>query len=111
MCSGHRNTSELAQRTVVRDHPARLVSACTLTCGDSAVITFSTSQDARIFNDSNGSIIAVSYEARAFGVKRCVGCSCTHTWLGLNAPLCTCKPLNRFHTMPQQVQLLLLAGD
>ena len=27
--------------------------------------------EARIFNDSNGSIIAVSYEARAKGVKRC----------------------------------------
>ncbi|KXZ52743.1 hypothetical protein GPECTOR_8g135 [Gonium pectorale] len=27
-------------------------------------------EDARIFNDSNGSIIAVSYEARRFGVKR-----------------------------------------
>jgi hypothetical protein len=30
--------------------------------------------DNRIFPDSNGSIIAVSYEARAAGVKR--GCCC-----------------------------------
>ena len=29
-------------------------------------------EDDRIFNDSDGSIIAVSYEARAHGVKRCM---------------------------------------
>ena len=29
-------------------------------------------EDDRIFNDSDGSIIAVSYEARAHGVKRCL---------------------------------------
>lgn len=29
-------------------------------------------EDNRIFNDSDGSIIAVSYEARAHGVKRCL---------------------------------------
>lgn len=27
----------------------------------------------RVQTDSNGSLIAISYEARAFGVKRCVG--------------------------------------
>lgn len=29
-----------------------------------------TPDEPRIFNDSNGSLIAVSYEARSFGVKR-----------------------------------------
>ena len=28
-------------------------------------------EEPRIFNDSNGSLIAVGYEARAAGVKRC----------------------------------------
>jgi nucleotidyltransferase/DNA polymerase involved in DNA repair len=54
-------------------------------------------EDDRLFNDSNGSIIAVSYEARAFGVKRSVGTACLHDvpaqgdacrWLHTCMPAC-----------------------
>ncbi len=52
-------------------------------------------EEPRIFNDSNGSLIAVGYEARAAGVKRCAFCA-----LLLVCSCCVCNPA--FHNASRQ---------
>ena len=49
-------------------------------------------EEPRIFNDSNGSLIAVGYEARAAGVKRC-----------LSSIILLCKRYLHCATIPVQI--------